>query len=152
MGSPGGGNGEADMTQTPQSILDMFTKLGQEMKIPSVELDKIIAHHRKNLEALSASGKAAAEGAAAFASKQREIVATAVKDIQDAAHSFKISGSAQEMMAAQTEFAKKAMEAAVQNTRDMAELAQKSNQDAIRIIQDRMKESFEEIRQSFSRK
>ena len=106
----------------------------------------------KNLEALSASGKAAAEGAVAIAAKQREIAAAAVKDIQDAAQNFKISGSAQEMMAAQTEFAKKAMEAAVQNTRDMAELAQKSSQDAVRVIQERMQESFEEIRQSFTRK
>lgn len=140
------------MTEMPKSILDMFTKLGQEMKIPSVDLNKIVEHHRKNFEALSASGKAAAEGAAAVAAKQREIIEAAIKDIQDASKNFKIPGSAQEMMAAQSEFAKKAMEAAVKNTRDMAELVQKSNQDAVRIIQDRMKESFEEIRQSFSRK
>lgn len=140
------------MTQTTSSILDMFKRLGEEMKIPPVDLDKIIEHHRKNLEALAASGKAAAEGASAVAAKQREIVEAAVKDIQEAARSFKIPGSAQEMMAAQTEFARKAMEAAVNNTRDMAELMQKSSQDAIRILQDRMKESYEEIRQSFSRK
>jgi len=140
------------MTQSTSSILDMFKKLGEDMKIPSVDLNKIIDHHRKNLEALAASGKAAAEGAAAFASKQREIVEAAVKDIQEASKNFKVPGSAQEMMAAQTEFAKRAMEAAVRNTRDMADLVQKHNQDAVRIIQDRMKESFEEIRQGFSRK
>ncbi|MBL8567685.1 MAG: TIGR01841 family phasin [Phreatobacter sp.] len=140
------------MTQSTTSILDMFKKLGEDMKIPSVDLNKIIDHHRKNLEALAASGKAAAEGAAAFASKQREIVEAAVKDIQEASKSFKVPGSAQEMMAAQTEFAKRAMEAAVKNTRDMADLVQKHNQDAVRIIQDRMKESYEEIRQSFEKK
>lgn len=140
------------MTQSSQSILDMFKKLGQDMKIPAVDLEKIIDHHRKNLEALAASGKAAAEGATAFAAKQRELVEAAIKDIQAAAQNFKMPGSAQEMMAAQTEFAKQAMEAAVKNTRDMAELVQKSNQDAIRIIQDRMKESYEEIRQSFTKK
>jgi len=140
------------MTQSTSSILDMFKKLGEDMKIPSVDLNKIIDHHRKNLEALAASGKAAAEGAAAFASKQREVVEAAVKDIQEASKSFKVPGSAQEMMAAQTEFAKRAMEAAVKNTRDMADLVQKHNQDAVRIIQDRMKESYEEIRQSFQKK
>jgi phasin family protein len=140
------------MTQSTSSILDMFKKLGEDMKIPAVDLNKIVDHHRKNLEALAASGKAAAEGAAAFAAKQREIIEAAVKDIQEASNNFKVPGSAQEMMAAQTEFAKRAMEAAVKNTRDMAELVQKSNQDAVRIIQDRMKESYEEIRQSFSKK
>ncbi|WP_439574609.1 phasin family protein [Phreatobacter sp.] len=140
------------MTEMPKSILDMFSKLGQEMKIPTVDLEKIVDHHRKNFEALSASGKAAAEGATAIAAKQREIIETAIKEIQDASRGFRMPGSAQEMMAAQSEFAKKAMEAAVKNTRDMAELVQRSNQDAVRIIQDRMKESFEEIRQSFTRK
>lgn len=140
------------MTQTPQAMLDMFRKLGEDMKVPAVDMDKIIAHHRKNLEALAASGKAAAEGATAIAAKQKEIVETAVKEIQAAAENFKLPGSAQEMMAAQSEFAKRAMEAAVKNTRDMAELMQKSNAEAARVIQDRMRESFEEIRQSFSRK
>ncbi|WP_170181800.1 phasin family protein [Phreatobacter stygius] len=140
------------MTQTPQSILEMFTKLGQDMKIPSVDMDKIIAHHRKNLEALSASGKAAAEGATAFAAKQREIIEAAIKDIQAAAQGFKMPGSPQEAMAAQSEFAKKAIDAAIRNTKDVAELIQKSNQDAMRIIQDRMKESFEEIRASYTKK
>ncbi|WP_296577849.1 phasin family protein [Phreatobacter sp.] len=140
------------MTQTPQALLDMFKKLGEDMKVPAVDMDKIVEHHRKNLEALAASGKAAAEGATAIAAKQKEIVETAVKEIQTAAESFKLPGSAQEMMAAQTEFAKRAMEAAVKNTRDMAELMQKSNAEAVRVIQDRMKESFEEIRQNFTRR
>lgn len=140
------------MTQTPQALLDMFKKLGEDMKVPAVDMDKIVEHHRKNLEALAASGKAAAEGATAIAAKQKEIVETAVKEIQAAAEGFKLPGSAQEMMAAQTEFAKRAMEAAVKNTRDMAELMQKSNAEAVRVIQDRMKESFEEIRQNFTRR
>jgi phasin family protein len=140
------------MTQTPQSIIDMFKKLGEDMKVPSVDMQKIVDHHRKNLEALAASSKAAAEGATAVAARQKEIIEAAVKEIQAAAQNFKLPGSAQEMMAAQTEFTKKAMEAAVKNTRDMAELMQKSNAEAIRVIQDRMKESFVEIRQSFSRK
>lgn len=140
------------MTQPTQAMLDMFKKLGEDMKVPAVDMDKIVEHHRKNLEALAASGKAAAEGATAIAAKQKEIVETAVKEIQAAAESFKLPGSAQEMMAAQTEFAKRAMEAAVKNTRDMAELMQKSNSEAVRVIQDRMKESFEEIRQNFTRR
>ena len=49
------------MTQTPQSIIDMFKKLGEDMKVPSVDMQKIVDHHRKNLEALAASSKAAAE-------------------------------------------------------------------------------------------
>ena len=55
-------------------------------------------------------------------------------------------------MAKQTEFAKKAMEAAIANTRDIAELVQKSSSDAFKIVQDRMKESYEEIKASVEKK
>jgi phasin family protein len=55
-------------------------------------------------------------------------------------------------MARQTEFAKKAMEAAIANTRDIAELVQKSSSDAFKIVQDRMKESYEEIKASVEKK
>ena len=55
-------------------------------------------------------------------------------------------------MAKQAEFAKKAMEAAIANTRDIAELVQKSSTEAFKIVQDRMKESYEEIRASVEKK
>ena len=42
------------------------------------------------------------------------------------AKDFKPTGSPQEILTKQTEFAKKAMEAAIANTRDIAELVQKS--------------------------
>jgi phasin family protein len=55
-------------------------------------------------------------------------------------------------MAKQAEFAKKAMEAAIANTRDIAELVQKSTAEAFKIVQDRMKESYEEIRTTVEKK
>ena len=55
-------------------------------------------------------------------------------------------------MARQTEFAKKAMEAAIANTRDIAELVQKSSTEALKIVQDRMKDSYEEIRATIEKK
>jgi phasin family protein len=52
----------------------------------------------------------------------------------------------------QTEFAKKAMEAAIANTKDIAELVQKSSTEAFKIVQERMKESYEEIRATVEKK
>jgi phasin family protein len=44
------------------------------------------------------------------------------------------------------------MEAAIANTRDIAELVQKSSSDAFKIVQDRMKESYDEIRSTVEKK
>jgi hypothetical protein len=44
------------------------------------------------------------------------------------------------------------MEAAIANTRDIAELTKKSTGDALSIVHERMKESFDEIRASVEKK
>jgi phasin family protein len=140
------------MAETPQNFTDMFTKLGEQLKIPSFDMTKIMEHHQKNLEAMSKSWQAVASGASEIASKQRTIVQQAVQDVTAMVQEYKPGGSAQEIMAKQAEFAKKAMEAAIANTRDIAELVQKSSAEAFKIVQDRMKESYEEIRAGVEQK
>ena len=109
-------------------------------------------HHQKNLEAMTKSWQAMAAGAGEIANKQRTIIEAAVKDVTAMVQEYRPGGSPQEIMAKQTEFAKKAMEAAIANTRDIAELVQKSSTDAFKIVQDRMKESYDEIRTSVEKK
>jgi len=140
------------MAETPQNFTDMFTKLGEQLKIPPFDMTKIMEHHQKNLEAMTKSWQAMASGASEIASRQREIVQQAVQDVTAMVQEYKPGGSAQEIMAKQTEFAKKAMEAAIANTRDITELVQKSSAEAFKIVQDRMKESYEEIRSSVEKK
>jgi phasin family protein len=124
----------------------MFKNLGEQLKVPSLDMSKIMEHHQKNLEAMTKSWQAMASGATEVAKKQREIFDEAVKDVTAMVQQYKPVGNPQEIMAKQGEFAKKAMEAAITNTRDIAELVQKSSTEAFKIVQDRMKESYEEIR------
>jgi phasin family protein len=93
-----------------------------------------------------------AEGASGIANKQKEIFEAAMKDMAEMAQSYKPGGNPQDVMAKQAEFARKAMEAAIANTKDIAELVQKSSTEAFKIVQDRMKESYEEIRTSVEKK
>jgi phasin family protein len=140
------------MADTPQNFTDMFRNLGEQLKIPSFDMNKIMEHQQKNLEAMAKSWQAMAGGASEIAKKQREIFEEAVKDVTAMVQAYKPGGSPQEIMAKQAEFAKKAMEAAIANTRDVAELVQKSSAEAFRIVQDRMKESYEEIRNNVEKK
>jgi phasin family protein len=116
------------------------------------DMTKIMEHHQKNLEAMTKSWQAMAEGASGIANKQKEIFEAAMKDMAEMAQSYKPGGNPQDVMAKQAEFAKKAMEAAIANTKDIAELVQKSSTEAFKIVQDRMKESYEEIRTSVEKK
>jgi phasin family protein len=140
------------MAEAPQNFTDMFKKLGEQLKIPSFDMTRMMEHHQKNLDAMSRSWQAMASGASEIANKQRAIFEEAVKDVTAMVQNYKPGGSPQEIMAKQTEFAKKAMEAAIANTRDIAELVQKSSTEAFKIVQDRMKESYAEIRSSVEKK
>ena len=140
------------MADATQPFTDMFKKLGEQLKVPAFDMSKMMEHHQKNLEAMTRSWQAVAGGASEVAQKQKEIFEAAMKDMAEMAQSYKPGGNPQEVMAKQTEFAKKAMEAAIANTKDIAELVQKSSTEAFKIVQDRMKESYEEIRTSVEKK
>ena len=140
------------MPDAGQNFTEMFQKLGEQLKVPSFDMTKIMEHHQKNIDAMGRSWQAMASGATAVANKQREIFEDAIKDINEMAKDYKPAGSPQEIFAKQAEFGKKTMEAAITNTRDIAELVQKSGTDALKIIQERMQESYEEIRGSLDKK
>jgi phasin family protein len=64
------------------------------------------------------------------------------------AREYKPLGKVHENIALQTEFARKVFEIAMQGARESASTARQSTAEAAKIIQDRVKESFEEIRAS----
>ena len=140
------------MADATQNFTDMFKKLGEQFKVPQFDMTKIMEQHQKNLDAFTRSWQTAAAGASAVASKQREILEAAVKQVTEMAKEYKPTGNPQEILAKQGEFAKKAMEAAIANTKDVAELVQKSSTEALHIIQQRMKDSFEEISSGLDKK
>ena len=140
------------MADAPQNFTDMFKNLGEQLKIAPFDMTKIMEHQQKNLDAMSKSWQAMAGAASEIAKKQRDIFEQAVKDVTAMVQEYKPGGSPQDIMAKQAEFAKKAMEAAIANTRDIAELVQKSSAEAFKIVQDRMKESYEEIKATVEKK
>ena len=142
------------MAKKPESysIMDMFSKFGQDLKMPSVDVEAILAHNRKNLEALEKSAKTTAAGAASVMKKQREMLQETLREITDMAQSFQSPGNPQELMARQADFAKKSFEAAVKNAGEVAELVKKSSTDSIEVLRNRIREAMEEIRSGYEKK
>jgi phasin family protein len=132
-----------------ESILDMFSKFGSEMKLPKIDVEAVLSHHRKNLEALEKSARATAAGASSLLSKQRAALQETLSEITDMAQSYRVQGDPQELMAKQAEFARKSFEAAVKNAGEVAEIVKKSGTESIEILRERIRESMEEIRASF---
>jgi phasin family protein len=134
------------------SFMDMFGRFGRDLKLPNVDVEAILAHHRKNLEALEKSARASAAGASSLMSKQREMLQDTLREITDMTRSYKAPGNPQELMAKQTEFARKSFETALKNAGEVAELVKKSVTESVEILRDRIKAAMEEIRAGYEKK
>jgi phasin family protein len=139
------------MTKETQSYIDMLRNFGGSFGLPQVDVEKLIETNRKNLEALGESAKVAAGGAQSVAQKQREVVEAGLREASALARGFQPLGNAQEILAKQTEFVRKVFDITVQGARDSADLSRQSTTEAVKIIQDRMKASLEELRGSVTR-
>ena len=133
------------------SILEQMKAFGARLGLPKVDVDKLVDMNLKNIDALGRSAQAAGEGAKALADKQREIVETAFRETSAMVRDFKPSGNPQEILAKQSEYARKAFEITMQNTKDIAELTKKTSTDATSILRDRLRDSLAELRESISR-
>jgi len=130
------------------SYLDVFRKFGSDLGLPKLDVEKLLEAQKKNLDALGRSAKVAAQGAQSVAQKQREVLEAGLREATSLAREYKPLGKVQENLALQTEFTKKVFDIAVKGAQDSTATARQSTHEAVKIIQDRMKESFEEFRNS----
>lgn len=139
------------MTNENTSYVDRLRKFGSDLSLPKIDVDKLIESHKKNIDALSQSATVAAQGAQSVAQKQREIFEAGLQEATKLARGYQPLGKLQDNVALQMEFANKVFEIAVKGTQDSATTARQSTGEAVKIIQDRLKESFDEIRSSVNR-
>jgi phasin family protein len=137
------------MANAPESpsFIEMFTRLGRDLKMPSMDVEKIIQHHRRNLETLEKTAQAATAGATSLMAKQREIMEEALREVADMAESFRSPGNPQDMVAKQAEFARRSFEAAVKNASEMAEVVRQSSTETIEILRERIREAMQDVRE-----
>ena len=137
---------------TDKTMMDMFADMAKQVNLPKIDYEAFLDIHRKNIEAMQKSAAVLAEGGRPVLAKQQEILAEVAREARQLIADFKPGGSPQEVAAKQAELAKRVFEATVRNTRDVAELVQKSSSEAPKIILDRMRASFAEVRAAIESK
>jgi len=135
-----------------ESFMDMFAGLGRDLKLPSVDIERILEHNRKNIEALQKSAQATASGASTLMARQREMLQDTLREVTDMAQSYRAPGNPQDMMAKQVEFARKSFEAAVKNAGEVAEIVKKSGTESIDILRQRIREAMDEVKETYDKK
>jgi len=132
----------------PQNFFDMFKAMGKGMKLPGVDVDAILEAHRRNLEALEASTRAAAAGATGVMERQRELLGEALRQWSDIARASRDGADPQDFVARQTEFARHSFEAAVKNAGEIAGMMTQSGTEAMDILRKRVVAAMDEARKA----
>jgi len=128
--------------------VEEFQKMLGEMKMPGVpDAEALMSAHQRNIEALSAANRIALEGAQAVAKRHMEIVQQTMGELTETMKALASGGAPQDKAARQAELLKASYERAVANTREMGELIQKANGEAMGALNQRVSESIQELTQ-----
>ncbi|GGG31349.1 hypothetical protein GCM10010964_19100 [Caldovatus sediminis] len=125
-------------------VLRMFA----DFRLPAMpDLEALTQAQRRNLEALSAANRVALEGAQAVARRHMEILQQAMSETTEAMRSLAAAGESPQARAAkQAELLKAAYERAVANLKEIADLIQKSNAEALAVLNRRFAEAMDEVK------
>lgn len=123
-----------------------ITKLMSDFKMPMIDVQQIMTISRKNIEAMTAANQLAAEGIQAIMRRQAEIVQESLKEANSLVSEIAAAGTPEDKIVRQVELVKQAYEHALSNTKELAELAAKSNEEAIEVIAARVSDTLDEIK------
>jgi phasin family protein len=137
------------MAYQPKTLADFgdFTKFFADMKLPAVpDMEAFVAASRRNIETLTAANKVALEGAQAVARRHMEIVQQSMADRPEAVRALSVVESPQAKAAKQAELLKVAYEHAVANLKEVGDLIQNSNAEAMKLLNTRFVEAMDEVK------
>jgi phasin family protein len=127
------------------NALGDLTKMLEQFKLPGVDTKAIVEARRKDIDALVQANQAIYEGMQALANKQGELLTKAMADIQSGMKNA-ATGVGGGDLGKQGELARKAYEKVLGDMHDMAEIARKSQADAMAKITQRGTEHLDEVK------
>lgn len=131
--------------KNPLFDFDM-TKVMADFRVPGIDVESVVASQRKNIEAFTQANQLAVEGFQAVARRQVEIARQAFEEFSSVVKEFTSPGSPEDRIAKQAEYSKQALEKSVANARELGEIVSKANTEAFAVLNKRVTESLDEVR------
>jgi phasin family protein len=129
-----------------------FTKMFSDLKLPALpDMEHVLSAHKRNMEALSEANRVALEGAQAVARRHMEIMQSTMSHLTETMKSMSVTEPPADRAAKQAELLKHAYENAVSNTRELGDLIQKANAEAMGKLNHRFSEAMTEMKHLFKK-
>ena len=124
----------------PQKLMSDFTKLFEQFKLPGIDLNAVLESRRKDIDALAAANRTALEGAQALGQKQIDVLRTTIDEVQS------MLKQSRDTPAAARELVNQAVQRAFTNMRELADVAYRSQSEAVAVVSRRVQENIEELK------
>ena len=131
-------------TKQTQPFGDVTAMMAQ-FKMPGIDMAAILEARRKDIQALVDANTASFESMQALAKKQTEMLSLAMQGMQDAAKSA-VGASGPADVGQQGEVIRKGFEKTLANMKELAEMAQHAQSDAMVRISQRAAHQMQEIK------
>ncbi len=128
-----------------------FQKMLSQMKVPGMpDAEALMRAHQRNMEALSEANRIALEGAQAVTKRNMEIMQQTMAELTGTLQALATSQAPQDKAAKQAELLKAAYERAVANSREVGDLIQRANGEAMGALNARVAAAIDELTQLVS--
>ena len=134
--------------KTDYSASDTFKKISD--KMPKIDREKLISHHKKNLEALSDAQKMAVEVIKNIAQLQTQFVRQTFEEMHTSMKEVMQNPRSKEKLTAHADNVKKTLFKAVDHHANISEIVLKSHKDVYSLVQDRFKDGVESLKKNSS--
>jgi phasin family protein len=124
-----------------------------DLKIPPMpDVEAVLATHKRNLAALTEANRLALEGAQVVARRHMEIMQSTMSELSETLKELTTTTNPTSRAAKHAELLKQAFETSVANSRELADLIQKSNHEALSKLNSRFSEAMTEMKTLFDKK
>lgn len=130
-----------------QPKLDLQATL-EKLKLPGLDTAALLDSGRKDIEALLAANERVFTGIEALSHKQANLLSDIMREWQAGAKDAIAKGSPAEKVHQASQHAQRAFSQALVNMREMADIAAKSHEDVLTILNKRYQENVEAFRTS----
>jgi len=131
--------------------LPEFDKMFDASKLPAVDVEAVVAAQQKNIAALVEANKVAIAGYQEIFKRQVALVEEGVAVLKDQMAEFQGQPVTADQTARNIETAKAAIEKAMADVKELADLAQKANTEAFEIVKARFEEAVAEFKDAASK-
>jgi len=121
------------------------SKMFGDFKIPGLDVDALMAAHKKNVEAMTSANQLALESIQAFARRQAELARQSFEAATSMIQSIMAAQTPEEKMAKHTEGVKTSMERCVSSLKELTDMITRSQYQAIDAMSNRVCESLDEL-------